>query len=237
MLRTLAFLLFLTTSLFSQEKQASRTMAVRGLSFHINEKIPDLYAYSVAGEEEGVKLQFKNYLNHERENLQVVGTEFILTSSPNRASLKDSSKIIAKTTIPKTPSVILLLLPGSGQEGDPLCHLLAIDDAIKKFPAGSFLVSNLSNFPLKISLEKTLYEFKAGESRIIEEPPVGKRNSSAMRAVALMDGKWERVGSTAWPHPGPKRVIQVAYWNPRTKKIELKGIRDISPEPAPVAEQ
>ena len=72
------------------------------------------------------------------------------------------------------------------------------------------------------------FDFKSGEVRLIENPPVGDANSSAMRAFTFQDEQWQRIAAGVWPHPGQKRVLQVAFDNPESRQVEMRGIRDIA---------
>jgi hypothetical protein len=73
-----------------------------------------------------------------------------------------------------------------------------------------------------------VYEFKGGESKIIEDPPVAENNSSGMKAFSFTDGEWHRIASGVWPHPGEKRVLQVLFTNPATQQVEIRGVRDVA---------
>ena len=89
-------------------------------------------------------------------------------------------------------------------------------------------VINLGHFPLRLQLEEKPFEFKSGESKVIENPPVGDANSSSMLAFAFKDNQWQRFSAGLWGHPGQKRVIQVVYEDPVTGQSKITGIRDIA---------
>jgi hypothetical protein len=227
----LALALFTGFPVDAQEPGATRTLKSRSIAFQIDGKIPMIYAHSVTNEPEapGVPVKVKTYLNHEVENLQMNGDRLVFTTSGERSSIKKADQIIAKARIPeKIRSAVLMFLPGSGKEGDPKYRVMPIEDTIQSFPRGSFKVINLSPMPLRITLEKKIYDIKAGGTRVIEDPPVNKRNASAMRAYNKPEGEWRNIGATSWPHPGTKRVIHLAFYNPNSKKVELRGIRDIA---------
>jgi hypothetical protein len=208
-------------------------LSARSISFQIDQAFPPTYAHSATttGDQppEGIPVTVKTYLNHEVDSLALSGEQVIFTTSSDRKSITDPTAVIAKTRIPKSlRSAVLMFLPGDGKPGSPKFRVMAIDDSTREFPRGSFKVINISPRPLRIVLEKTPYDLKSGETKVIEDPPVNARNASAMRAYNFADDQWQGIGSTSWPHPGKKRVIHVAFLNPASKKVELRGIRDIA---------
>jgi hypothetical protein len=209
----------------------SAGLRVRGLSFQLDSPPADVFVHDAAGDGSvpGVKLDVKNYLNHEFSGLPIKGDSLVLTRTADPAGIKDSANIVARTRLPAGfRSGIFMFLPGSAKAGDPPFRVLVIDDSKKSFPPGSLKILNLSPLAVSISLEKEVFNFKSGETRVIEDPPVGPSQSSGMIAKAFKDGEWRKIGSGIWPHPGSKRILQVLFENPKTRQVELRGIRDIA---------
>lgn len=229
----LALVLIPSVTLIAQDGAPTKTLKTRSISFQVDDPIPEVFAHSVAAipDTPGVPVNVKSYLNHETEALPIKGDRLVFTSSPDRSSIEDPKQIVAKVKMPDgVRSAIFMFLPGSGKAGAPKYRILPIEDTTRAFPRGSFKVINLSPSPLRITLEKSIYDFKTGETKIIKDPPVNSRNASAMRAFNRVDGQWSGIGATTWPHPGSKRVIHVAFYNPSSKKVEMRGIRDIAVE-------
>jgi hypothetical protein len=206
-------------------------LRVRGLSFQLDSPPPDVFVHDAAGDGTvpGVRLDVKSYLNHEFSGLPIKGDGLILSKSADPADIKDATKVIAKAKLPAGfRSGIFMFLPGSGKAGDPPFRVLVIDDTRKSFPPGSLKILNLSPLPVSIQLEKQVFNFKSGETKVIEDPPVAANQTSGMVAKCLKDGQWRKIGSGIWPHPGPKRVLQVLFENPRSQQVELRGIRDVA---------
>lgn len=177
----------------------------------------------------GIEAPIKGYLNHEGQVLTLYGNEVIFSKSMKTEDQKKPEFQLAKVTLPKTGNRFLLVfLPNANQT----FKILPLDDSIKEFPLGSYRVISLSRFPVKLTLEDKAYEFKPGQSTVITDPPVQANNHSAMYAFSQVDGKWQRIGSGLWPHPGKKRSVQIFFDNPLSQQTELRGFRDISP-PAP----
>ena len=108
---------------------------------------------------------------------------------------------------------------------------MVVDDSKKAFPPGSYKILNLSSLPVKIELEKKAFDFKPGEIRNIENPPVNDANSSGFKGTCESGGQWEMFGSGTWPHPGGRRGLQVIIDNPDTKLVDIRGIRDVATPP------
>jgi len=208
-------------------------LKIRSLSFQIDSLPQEVFAHDPAleGKIQGVKIDMKSYLNHEF-NLQPSHPQtLVFTNSADPASMKDAANVVAKTKVPANlKSGIFMFLPGSGKAGEPAFRVLVIEDSKRAFPPGSFKVMNLSPYKVVIQLEKQNYPFASGETKLIEDPPVGASNSSAMRAFASMNGQEQRIAATMWPHPGKKRSLQVMFLNPKTQQVEIRGIRDIAGE-------
>ena len=234
----LALLLAGGTPLVAQEPapapapaQAEQGLRVRGLSFALTTAPTEVYAHDAASPPgiPGTKVDVKNYLNHEFNLLPIKGKGIVFTKSSDPGSVKDNASVLAKASLPDNfRSGILMFLPGTGAAGTPAYRILVVEDTVRAFPRGSFKVMNLSPTTLRIQLEKETFEFKGGEMKLIEKPPVNDSNASGMRAFAQVGNQWQKVGAGIWPNPGSKRVIQVAFENPNTKQLEIRGIRDIS---------
>jgi hypothetical protein len=206
-------------------------MKLRAISFMVDKPIKDLFAHDPSGPAPlpGVAFQVKTYLNHEFSLVPVKGDTVVFTNSSDPASARDSTKILAKAKLPSGfKKGIFIFLPGTARPGDPAYRVLVMDDSLGSFPRGSVKVMNLSPVPVRIRLEKTNFEFKSGETKLIEDQPVGENNSSSMMAFALKNNEWQRIGAGVWPHPGQKRVIEIIFENPQSRQVELAGIRDVA---------
>jgi hypothetical protein len=209
-------------------------LRVRGLAFQLDAAPTDVFAHDAAGDGrvQGVKLDVKSYLNHEFSVLPIKGDNLVFTKSADPAGIKDTANLVAKAKLPANfKTGIFMFLPGSGKPGDPMFRVLVIQDSKSEFPPGSIKVLNLSAQAIRIQLEKEVFDFKSGETKVIEDPPVSANQNSGMIGFYFRDKQWHRFASTNWPHPGEKRVIQVMFENPRTKEVEIRGVRDVSGSP------
>lgn len=230
-MRYLLFL-FLVTSAFAQQRKVS----LRLLAFDGSKVPQESYFFDPAAPEPaaGLPAPVKNYLNHERLNLNLFGNDMVFSSSLKVADARNADLQLGKVTLPTTSSEFLLVfLPGEGTK----YHVMAVDDSVKGFPLGGYRVLNLSRFPIKLTLEDKPYDFKPGQGSVITDPPLQANNHSAMYAFSQVDGKWQRIGSGLWPSPGKKRSIQIFFDNPTSGNTELRGFKDISPPiPKPAAQ-
>ncbi len=204
-------------------------LRIRGLSFQLEKPLAEIYAHDPSSNEAGVKVAVKSYLNHEVDIVPVRGTALVFTTKPDPASAKSTADLVAKVSLPANLKAgIFMFLPGSGRPGDPPNRVLVIEDQMKVFPRGSLKILNLSPLPVRIQLEKQNFDFRSGETKIIEDPPVGESNSSAMMAWVIRNKQPERIGAQVWPHPGSRRVLQVLFENPKSGRVEMAGFLDVA---------
>lgn len=220
----------LAGSAFAQsDDRPARKVFLRLLAFDGASIPEESYAFDPAlpeGGGVGIEAPIKGYLNHEGVSLALRGSQVRFMSSSKVEDLKRPESLLAQVTLPKKGTrFILIFLPG----GKTKFQVFALDESLRAFPTGSYRVFNLSKHPVRLMLEKKGYEFQPGKSSLITDPPVRKNNHSAMKAAVEVDGKWQRIGSGLWPHPGRKRSIQMFFDNPVSKKTELRGFRDVSP--------
>jgi hypothetical protein len=208
-------------------------LKIRALTFQMNAAPPDVFAHDPAtgGKVPGIKVELKSYLNHEF-NLQPTHPDsLIFTNSADPTSINTPANVLAKTKVPANiKSGIFMFFPGTGKPGDAQFRVMVIEDTKSAFPQGSFKVMNLSPTKVRIQLENQNYPFASGESKLIENPPVGANNSSGMKAFASVNGQEVRIAAGVWPHPGTKRSLQVLFLNPETEQVEIRGIRDVAAE-------
>ncbi len=231
-LALLGFALLATPAAAQQAPQEGPSISARCLAFQIDGKVPPLYVHAVPlGEEpaEGVPVKVQTYLNHERQRIPLRTRQLVFTSDADPASIKEPDKLFARFKVPeKMRSGILMFLPGSNKEGEPKYRILPIDDENKSFPRGSLKIVNISGEPFRLTLCDKKFDLRSGSTRVIEDPPVNEANASEMKAFTFDKGQWQRVGAGVWPHPGKKRVLQVAFINPDSRRFEIRGIRDIA---------
>jgi hypothetical protein len=207
---------------FALPSSAQREVRVRGLA--LQPGVPEeLQAGNAAGKGPVGVVKVKSFLNHEFDTLKLEGNQLNFTA----VAAGGPAEEIGSCEIPaKAASVILVFLPVAPDS--KTCRIVVVEDSAKAFPPGSYKIANLSEFPMKIELEKKEFEFKAGEIRSIEDPPVGANQASGMRGFSQREGEWQAFVSSIWPHPGGKRVLQLVTANPATGQLEMRGVRDIA---------
>lgn len=214
--------------------------SLRLLAFHPGLSAPEVFLHdpSAAEETAAVKAEIKSYLNHEAFPLVLTGSKLVITTSPDRASITRDADRVGEATLPDgARSAILLFLPAA-PDAKSKAQILPIEDSKKAFPAGSFRVSNLSPRPVRIMLEKENFDFKPGQTLLIEDPPVRENQHSGMKAFAFTDNEWRRIGSGLWPHPGTSRTLQILFHNPASGQVQMRAFDDVpprDPEPEPAA--
>lgn len=219
-------LLCLAAAVFASVATAApaRTLNVRAVTMADTYPGTELYAHTDA-KEPGAKVTVKSFLNHEFDAVKLASGTLILTTKPEPASVSDKASVVANLKIPANmSSCIVLFLPGAT---DDTGSSELIDDSKAAFPPGSTLMINVTKSDVKLTLETKDFSVKAGTRLLIQNPPVGESNASAVKAFYQEGGAMTQFSSTSWPHPGTKRVIQIATEGRTSGKPELRGLKDI----------
>lgn len=200
----------------------TRTLLIRAVGMADQLPGPELYAHS-GGKQPGAKVNVKTFLNHESDPVAMESSTLVLTTTPEPSSVSNKDLVVATFKVePAVKSCIVLFLAGEGKAAAEL-----IDDGKAAFPPGSILVVNALKSDIKLTLETKDYGVRSGSRLLIQNPPVGDNNSSAVKGFYQQGGSFQQFSSTSWPHPGIKRVIQVATEGRQAGKPELRGIKDI----------
>ena len=214
-------------------------LRLRLLAFQPSQATDEVFLHDPAATEpaNGVQLPLKSYLNHESVPAILKSRKLVLTKAADPASLKNPEQWIAEATLPEgLRSAVLLCLPEAAGAKTPF-RVLVVNDSKKAFPAGSFRVTNLSPSQVRIELEKRPWVIQPGATKLITDPPVRDGNLCGMRAYVLENQNWHRIASGIWPHPGKGRVIQLLYYHPVAKRVQLRAFDDVPPrDPAPQPE-
>lgn len=216
--------------LHGQKKKDERRLSLRCLTFQMGGGLSEIFVHSLGAAEEaaGTAVTPKAYLNHERVELPLFSDKLVFTTEPHHASLKDPKKVLGTATVPDDLKTAIFMFFPKEKSGGEKMNILTLDDSKKAFPPGSLSFVNLASVPLQLQLEKESYVFKPGERKLIKDPPKNKSYAIGMRAFIRVDDEWKRIDASLWPHPGKKRIIKIAFYNPQTKQIEIGGVRDIS---------
>ncbi len=212
-------------------QQAANRVDVRLLAFNSKLSEEKVYLHDPAADAVAapVEADIKTYLNHEFFSIALTGRRLMITTGAGRDSMTAPGGLVGEITLPAgTDSAILLFLP-TGEEASGRARVLSIADSKEAFPAGSFHVSNLSPQEVRMALESKPFHFKPGQAILIKDPPVRENKHSGMRAEALIDGQWRRIGSSLWPHPGRSRVVQILFRNPVSGQVQMKAFNDVPP--------
>lgn len=175
---------------------------------------------------QGKLVNVKAFLNHEADVINTRSRTLVFTNKASAESVKDEAALFGRVELGATrKSGIFVFLPSADDKVPG--RMIEVDDGKAHFPAGSVLVVNRSALPLRILLAEEEFDFKADETRVIDKFPQVTGAGAPMKASVERDGSWVQVSSGLWPAPGTKRVLQVAYKNATTGRVEIRGIRDV----------
>ncbi len=178
-----------------------------------------------------VKVKIQTYLNEDYYPMDLRSRKVAFTTKPDYASLAREGELLAEVTIPPAgDSVILIFLPNKMPRAN--FQIMPISDSKKIFPAGSFNITNISPFPVRLMLEDKNFDFKPGQPILIQNPPVRPSGQVGMRAFAFRDEKWNPISTGLWPHPGNARGVMILFQDPKSKEVQLQAFDDVPPRVA-----
>jgi hypothetical protein len=237
MIRKLSTLLvsILAPSVLAQEAPAPIKFELRMLSFSPDLQRAEVFIHDpLAKPGEEVKTSaIKSYLNHQFVQVEMRSRKFILSSEKDPKMAASAGALLAEVSMPeKVQSAILLFLPGAPQ-GKTVYRVLVVDDSKRAFPAGTFYMSNLSSLPIRMTLETKNYDFKPGQTGLLENLPMDESGQIKMRTFAMKDTGWYQAATSIWPHPDKARSVLVMFQDPASGDLKLRGFDDVPPrEPA-----
>lgn len=205
---------------------APRQLNVRAITMTNDFPGKEVYLHAAGARKAGQKVTVKNFLNHEFDEVALESASFVVTAEADASSAANKEAVIGTFEAgSQIKSCILLFLPGA-QSGKG--SALMIEDGKSVFPPGATQLVNATKADIKLEIEGKPYEIKAGSRLVIKDQPVGESNASGVKAFTKTASGWAQFSSTTWPHPGTKRVIQIATDGRVSGKPEMRGVKDIS---------
>lgn len=238
MIRTLVTLLvsILAPAVLAQDAPAPIKFELRMLAFSPDLQRAEVFIHDpLAKPGDEVKVsEIKSYLNHQFVPVQLKSRKFILSSEKDPKKAASEGALLAEVSMPeKVQSAILLFLPGAPQ-GKTVYRVLVVDDSKRAFPPGTFYMSNLSSLPVRMNLEAKNYDFKPGQTGLLENLPMDESGQIKMRTFAMKDTGWYQAATSIWPHPDKARSVLVMFQDPASGDLKLRGFDDVPPR-EPVA--
>lgn len=189
-------------------------------TFQYAEGHQEIFLNSRAGEYESVTLSSANILGPFKVVLSKEREVFL----HEKKATEEGAVIYPTITRVKIPSSIreplLILVPRSG---DQAYGALVIDRSLTKFPEGSYRLINLSRSEIRAWIGKT--HVIAPPLKITSFDP--SSNSDDLLNVHFKykrEDDWRTFGHTRWVNERNKRSLLVAYLDPRTGRMRIKGI-------------
>ncbi len=222
--------LALAAPAFAQEPAINARL--RLLAFAGDMENPEIFIHDPAAPPEAapVKAEIKSYLNSDAAVVPLKSRKIMFSLANTRDSLTKEGQLLGEVTLPAGgDSSIILFLPNKpGAKAKYLA--MAVPDSIQAFPPGSFHVTNLSPFPVRLELEKKPFDFKPGQSSILKELPSKSNSEMGMRCYALIENAWKEVSSSIWNHPGKSRSFMILFQDPSSGGVRLRSFDDVKPD-------
>lgn len=231
LLLSLACLACMLSNFLTAQQAPTLDLEIRTLAFTPDLQQKSAFAHDPAAADSAVATAtpIKSYLNHEFAAISLTSRKLIFTTKADRASLNNMADILGEFTIPEgIKSAILVFLPAK-QGSKHRYQIMAIHDSKQAFPSGSIHITNLSPHPIRMILEKKNFEFKPGQTQVIQDPPVRDGDMTGMRTFVFREQAWTPVATGLWPHPGQARGLKILFQNPSSGSIQLRAFDDVPP--------
>ena len=180
----------------------------------------EIFLNSKDGEYESVTLSSANILGPFRAAQSEEGEVFLHEQKKTEEGAV-IYPVIAGVKIPSSVrEPLLILVPRSG---DQPYGALVIDRSLSKFPEGSYQLINFSKSEIRALIGKT--RVIAPPLKITSFDP--SSNSDDLLNVHFkyqLAEDWRTFGRTRWVNDRNKRSLLVAYLDPRTERMKIKGI-------------
>ena len=200
--------------------QQPTSVKISLFAFKYAEGHQEVFLNSKRGEYEAVTLSSANILGPFKAVLSEAGEVFLHEHKQDEEGT-DIYPAIARVKIPSSVSEPLLVLaPRSGAQA---YRALVIDRSLAKFPQGSYQLINFSRSEIRALIGKT--RVTAPPLKITSFDP--SSNSDDLLNVHFMYKRgddWKTFGRTRWVNEKDKRSLLVAYLDPRTERMKIKGI-------------
>lgn len=134
---------------------------------------------------------------------------------------------LAIASLPGSGSQFLFLLVPSGKKEGEIYRCLVLPDEGKSFPPGAFRFVNLSPSKLRFAMGKQTIEVPSGSIKVLEEVQDAREDGRFPYIAQHHDGNtWNRLSTGYWTSHKRIRSLQVVYFDPRTKRLTLRGFDD-----------
>lgn len=204
-------------SLLAQQPAAVK---ISLFAFQYAEGHQEIFLNSRSGEYEAVTLSSANILGPFKTVISEEREVFLHEHKKNEEGA-DIYPVIAGVKIPSSVrEPLLILVPRSG---DQAYGALVIDRSMAKFPEGSYQLINFSKSEIRALIGKT--RVLAPPMKITSFDP--SSNSDDVLDVHFkykLAEDWRTFGRTRWVNEKNKRSLLVAYLDPRTERMKIKGI-------------
>jgi len=135
---------------------------------------------------------------------------------------KTTYPLVAQARLGSVRRPLVLLMPSAKDAKLPY-QALTLDRSDTRFPLGSYKFVNLSKFPIRAMIGKSLLQLKPGAVKTIK--PGG--NPGEMITVIFeyySQKKWRPMTKTRWAIRPDKRILSCCYLDPADKRIKMRAI-------------
>lgn len=213
--------LFAFAGLTPLQAQSPRSLEVRTLCFGYSNRVKEV---TLAGDAEGqssIDCKLVKYLEPQQKKM-TVSEDFILIGEPGANGFDEWSKVKVEKGITEA-LLVFFPLPSAEQP----YKVVVLDDSSKEFPLASFQIANMSPKALRLIVGENPIQIQPGETKLISKFKNQKANGQVSYFAYYQDGEeWKRLSTGFWDVIPTKRNLQIAFGNPKSKTVEMRGYED-----------
>ena len=210
----------LVLSALSLSAQQPSSVDVSIFTFQYAQGYEKVFLNSRAGEYNEISLSSANILGPFKAVLTETREIFLHERKRNQEGVEIYPAILRVKIPASVSNPLLVLVPRSG---DQPYGALVIDSSLRKFPQGSYQLINFTKSDIRALIGKT--PVLAPPLKITFFDP--SSNSDDLLNVHFQYKRldhWKTFGRTRWMNEKNKRSLLVAYVDPRTERMKIKGI-------------
>ena len=172
-------------------------------------------------------VELSRRLDSSQDQLTVTADRVVLGKLGTDAGGKQVIEPMAVAKLPTTGSEFLFLLVPSGKQTGEIYRCLVLPDGTKDFPPGGFRLINMSASKLRFAMGNERFELLPGSIRMLPRIDGAEEDGRFAYVAQYQDGEtWNRLSTGFWTRREKVRSVQIAFLNPQTRRLTLRGYDD-----------
>ena len=224
------YLLLAALLVSSVSESAARTIRFRTVCFEFAPGEREVTASGDPKLKNTATVVLGRRLDSTQHEIEVAATTVVLGKLVLNADQQPSIEPMAVANLPDKGRHFLFLLLPSGRQSGEVYRCLVLEDGTDDFPAGGFRWVNLSPRKLRFAIGAESFVLPPGAIEMRKQIR-GTGPGGRVPYVAQCQGGevWNRLSSGFWTCHQHTRSLQVAFLDPRSGRVRMRGYDDTLP--------